>query len=70
MRPRFYQRQLDVQQHPIGKTTPQKIGRKHRTWRARIQCLACKAIGFSKSVLMHDTGFGMLINRYKFGRAI
>ncbi|MGD1860568.1 MAG: IS1 family transposase [Leptolyngbyaceae cyanobacterium] len=65
-----YSRQLVDQHHPIVKTNPQKIERKHCTWRTRIQCLARKAMGFSKSVLMPDTGFGMLINRYKFGRAI
>lgn len=64
-----YSRQLDSQQHTIGKTNTQKIERKHLTLRTRIKRLARKTICFSKSVLMHDTVIGLLINRYEFGRA-
>ncbi|WP_309224461.1 IS1 family transposase [Halomicronema sp. CCY15110] len=65
-----YSRQLDPQQHTVGKTNTQRIERKHLTLRARIKRLARKTIGFSKSVLLHDTAIGMFINRYEFGRAI
>ncbi|MEM0979049.1 MAG: IS1 family transposase, partial [Cyanobacteria bacterium P01_H01_bin.58] len=65
-----YSRQLDPQQHTIGKTNTQRIERKHLTLRTRIKRLARKTICFSKSVLMHDTVIGMFINRYEFGRAI
>ncbi|MEM9219927.1 MAG: IS1 family transposase [Cyanobacteria bacterium P01_F01_bin.150] len=65
-----YSRQLDSQQHTIGKTHTQKIERKHLTLRTRIKRLTRKTICFSKSVLMHDTVIGLFINRYEFGRAI
>ena len=65
-----YSRQLDSQQHTIGKPHTQKIERKHLTLRTRIKRLTRKTICFSKSVLMHDTVIGLFINRYEFGRAI
>ena len=65
-----YSRQLDPQQHRVGKTNPQTIERKHLMLRTRIKRLARKTIGFSKSVLRHDTVIGLFINRYEFGRAI
>ena len=65
-----YSRQLDSQQHTIGKTHTQKIERTHLTLRTRIKRLVRKTICFSKSTLMHDTVIGLFINRYEFGRAI
>lgn len=64
-----YSRQLDAQQHMIGKTNNQRIERKHLTLRTRTKRLARKTICFSKAVLMHDTVIGLFINRYEFGRA-
>ena len=60
-------RQLDFQQHTMGKTNTQKIERKHLTLRTRIKRLARKTICFSKSMRMHDTVIGLFINRYEFG---
>lgn len=65
-----YERQLNPQQHRIGKTNTQRIERKHLTLRTRIKRLARKTICFSKSLRMHDTVIGLFINRYEFGRAI
>ncbi|NEQ45307.1 MAG: hypothetical protein F6K00_17930 [Leptolyngbya sp. SIOISBB] len=65
-----YSRQLDIQQHTIGKSNTQKIERKLLTLHTRIKYLARKTIGFSKSVLMHDTVIGLFIDRYELGWAI
>jgi insertion element IS1 protein InsB len=65
-----YLRLLEAAHHTVGKANTQRIERKHLTLRTRIKRLARKTICFSKSVLMHDTVIGLLINRYEFGRAI
>jgi insertion element IS1 protein InsB len=65
-----YWRRLDPQQPTVGKANTQRIERKQLTLRTRIKRLARKTIGFSKSVLMHDTVIGLFINRHEFGRAI
>jgi insertion element IS1 protein InsB len=65
-----YSRQLDSQQHTIGKTHTQKIGRLQLTLRTRIKRRARQPICFSKLVLMHDTVIGLFINRDEFGRVI
>ena len=65
-----YLRLLEAEQHTVGKANTQRIERQHLTLRTRIKRLARKTIGFSKSVLMHDTVIGLLINRHEFRRAI
>lgn len=62
-----YQRQLDPEQHEVGKRNTQQLERKHLTLRTRIKRLARKTICFSKSTEMHDTVIGLFINRFEFG---
>ena len=65
-----YARNLDPEQHIIGKENTQKIERKHLTLRTRIKRLARKTICFSKIEKMHDIVIGLFVNRYEFGLAI
>jgi insertion element IS1 protein InsB len=62
-----YQRQLEDSCHVIGKKNTQRIERKNLTLRTRIKRLARKTICFSKSVFMHDTVIGLVINILEFG---
>jgi insertion element IS1 protein InsB len=62
-----YKRQLEAQEHEIGKKNTQKIERKHLTLRTRIKRLTRKTICFSKINVMHDVVIGLFINRYEFG---
>jgi insertion element IS1 protein InsB len=52
--------------HQAGKDQTQSIARKHLDLRTRIKRLARQTICFSKSVLMHDTVIGLLINHLFF----
>ena len=52
--------------HQAGKDQTQSIERKHLDLRTRIKRLARRTICFSKSVLMHDTVIGLLINHLFF----
>lgn len=52
--------------HQAGKAQTQSIERKHLDLRTRIKRLARRTICFSKSVLMHDTVIGLLINHLFF----
>ena len=65
-----YERNIDPEQHIIGKENTQKIERKHLTLRTRIKRLARKTICFSKTEQMHDIVIGLFVNRYEFGLAI
>ena len=65
-----YARNLDPEQHIIGKENTQKIERKHLTLRTRIKRLARQTICFSKIEKMHDIVIGLFVNRYEFGFAI
>jgi insertion element IS1 protein InsB len=65
-----YERHLDSEVHTVGKRYPQKIERKHLTYRTPIKRLARKTICFSKSELMHGTVIGLFINRFEFGLTI
>ena len=65
-----YARHLPVAAHSVGKVHPQQIERKHLPLRTRIKRLARKTICFSKSVCMHDTVVGLLVNRYEFGTPV
>jgi insertion element IS1 protein InsB len=62
-----YDRHLDPEHHTVGKTYPQKIARKHLTFRTRLKRLVRKTICFSKCVLLHDIVIGLFVNRYEFG---
>ncbi|MDD5112500.1 MAG: IS1 family transposase [Methylobacter sp.] len=62
-----YERHLDVTKHQVGKQNTQKIERKNLNLRTWIKRLTRKTICFSKSVLMHDTVIGLLINKVEFG---
>ena len=52
--------------HRAGKDQTQSIERKHLDLRTRIKRLARRTICFSKSILMHDTVIGLLINHLFF----
>ena len=65
-----YGRHLPAAAHTIGKAHPQQIERKHLTLRTRLKRLARKPICFSKSVFLHETVIGLLVNRYEFGTPI
>ena len=65
-----YQRHLDPECHEVGKRNTQRLERQHLALRTRIKRLARKTICFSKSVQMHDTVVGLLINRFSFGRNV
>lgn len=62
-----YERHLDVEKHAVGKRNTQKIERKNLNFRTWIKRLARKTICFSKSLIMHDTVIGLLINKVEFG---
>ena len=62
-----YKRNLDPNQHAIGKRNTQAIERKFLTFRIRIKRLCRKTICFSKSVQMHDIVVGLVINILEFG---
>lgn len=57
---------LPAEIHQVGKDQTQSIERKHLDLRTRIKRLARRTICFSKSVLMHDTVIGLLINHLFF----
>ena len=65
-----YERNLDPEQHIIGKDNTQTIERKHLTLRTRIKRLARKTICFSKKEQMHDIVIGLFVNHYECGRAV
>ena len=58
---------LPEEKHTVGKRNTQIIERKNLTLRTRIKRLARKTICFSKSVSMHDTVIGLVINLLAFG---
>ena len=53
-----------------GKRNTQKIERKHLTFRTRLKRLARRTICYSKSLEMHTTTFGLLINTLEFNRKL
>ena len=61
-----YYDELPAEIHQVGKDQTQSIERKHLDLRTRIKRLARRTICFSKSVLMHDTVIGLLINHLFF----
>lgn len=61
-----YYDELPAEIHQAGKDQMQSIERKHLDLRTRIKRLARRTICFSKSVLMHDTVVGLLINHLFF----
>jgi len=65
-----YARHLAPRAHNPGKRHTQQIERKHLTLRTRIKRLTRKTICFSKSMLMHDIGIGLFVNRYEFGLSV
>ena len=62
-----YERNLNPEQHEIGKKNTQKIERKNLNFRTRIKPLARRTIGFSKNTILHDTVIGLFINQEAFG---
>ena len=65
-----YRRHLPPAQHTVGKLSMQKIERKHLTLRTRLKRLARKALGFSRSCVMHDLVIGLYMNHIEFGCAV
>jgi len=63
---RAYYDLLPTAIHRAGKDQTQSIERKHLDLRTRIKRLARRTICFSKSILMHDTVIGLLINHLFF----
>ena len=62
-----YERNIDPEQHTVGKKNTQAIERKNLTLRTRIKRLCRKTICFSKSIIMHDIVVGLVINILEFG---
>jgi IS1 family transposase len=62
-----YERNIDKDQHQIGKANTQKIERKNLNFRTRIKRLTRRTICFSKLEIMHDTIIGLFINQEEFG---
>ena len=62
-----YERHLSADEHEIGKRNTQKIERKNLNLHTWVKRLHRKTICFSKSVNMHDTVIGLLINKVEFG---
>jgi len=62
-----YERNIDKEQHQVGKTNTQKIERKNLNFRTRIKRLTRRTICFSKTEIMHDTVIGLFINQDEFG---
>jgi insertion element IS1 protein InsB len=62
-----YERNLNAENHTVGKKNTQAIERKNLTFRTRIKRLCRKTICFSKSVKMHDIVIGLVINILEFG---
>ena len=63
----IYRRNIDAEKHFVGKKNTQRIERKNLTLRTRIKRLCRKTICFSKTVFMHDTVIGLVINFLEFG---
>ncbi|MDD5112627.1 MAG: IS1 family transposase [Methylobacter sp.] len=61
-----YERHLAAAKHQVVNPNTQKIERINLTLRTWIKRLTWKIICFSKSVLMHDTVIGLLINKVEF----
>jgi len=62
-----YERNLEPNQHIVGKRNTQKIERKNLNFRTRIKRLTRRTICFSKCPLMHDIVIGLYINSVEFG---
>ena len=62
-----YERNLPASSHVISKKNTQTVERKNLTLRTRIKRLCRKTICYSKSVFMHDTVIGLVINILEFG---
>jgi len=62
-----YERNIPNEKHIVGKRNTQIIERKNLTLRTRIKRLCRKTICYSKSVFMHDTVIGLVINSLDFG---
>ena len=62
-----YERNIEANQHEVGKRNTQKIERKNLNLRTWIKRLTRKTICFSKCEKMHDIVIGLLINKVEFG---
>jgi len=62
-----YERNIEAENHTVGKASTQAIERQNLTLRTRIKRLARKTICFSKSGKMHDIVIGLVINILAFG---
>jgi len=62
-----YERDLNPEQHSIGKRNTQALERINLTLRTRIKRLCRKTICCSKSVIMHGIVIGLVINILDFG---
>lgn len=61
-----YERNINPENHTVGKKNTQIIERKNLTLRTRIKRLCRKTICFSKCVDMHDIVIGLVINILEF----
>jgi insertion element IS1 protein InsB len=62
-----YERNINQENHTVGKSNTQAIERTNLTLRTRIKRLCRKTICFSKSIKMHDIVVGLVINILHFG---
>jgi insertion element IS1 protein InsB len=65
-----YARDIDPEQHTVGKEHTQKIESKHLNLRTRITRLVRRTLCFSTTTTMHDLVIGLFMNRYEFGRLL
>jgi insertion element IS1 protein InsB len=65
-----YARHLAPATQVPGKRTTPQIARKSLPLRTRVKRLARQTICFSKSLELHDSVSGLLVNRYEFGLSV
>ena len=67
---RAYERNLEAEQHTVGKANIQKIKSKRINRHTRIKRLVRRTICFFKTERMHDVVLGLFINQDEFGVAV
>lgn len=61
-----YSREVPKDKHLTGKIFTQRIERNNLTLRTRIKRRACKTIGLSRSIQLHEKVIGAFIEKYMF----
>jgi insertion element IS1 protein InsB len=65
-----YARHLAPDPHTVGTTQTQKSARNHLTGRTRLTRFVRTTLCFSKSMRLHDSVIGLVVNRDEFGMLI